>query len=270
MIEKFRILLIVLLCSLFVAGCQDQSYNEKKSLIRAVQGFYDAIMEADMATLYDYFPQSFTTQFAKEQFLKSVAGQPDEFVLNAFSLVRIKRYSIDTVRKKEPGVYDVTVYIYPITSQQKMVDIMTWEKLDGGWVNVTYRDLVAGLLDNVHQKQKDILDQVFELRQCKNEMQELILALFDFITAYDMGLADFMGIAPEQWISVLQKEEKLVDGIPQCPAGGEYSVLYDRVEKKLIFSCSKHSSIAIPFEFSDMAAPQSIPQPAQKTESTAP
>ena len=151
-----------------------------------------------------------------------------------------------------------------------MMDIMTWEKHDGEWVNVTYRDLVAGLLENVHQKQKNILNQVFELRQCKNEMQGLILALFDFITAYDMGLADFMAIAPDHWLTVLQKEGKLVDGIPQCPAGGEYTVSYDRVDKKLVFSCSKHSSIAIPFEFSDMSAPSSIPQPAQKTESSAP
>ena len=120
MLKEVRILLIVLLCSMVVAGCHDRSYNDKKSLIRAVQKFYDAIVEVDMAVLYDSFPESFTAQFNKEQFLKSVSDQPQEFVLNAFSLMKIKTlfYRNCQEKKNQENMKLPSIFI-PTTTSRK-------------------------------------------------------------------------------------------------------------------------------------------------------
>ncbi|MDX9701536.1 MAG: hypothetical protein RBU23_00685 [Candidatus Auribacterota bacterium] len=265
----FFIFVCTLLSGMFI-GCNNSPYKDKKELVRAVEQFYDMIVAADISALYSYFPDSFTTKVTKEQFLKSVEGQSVSFVLNAFALTKIQRYKIHSVKKIGHGAFQVTVHIYPEANLQKMADIMTWKYLDGKWVNTTYSELVEGLIENVKQKQQDILKQLFELKQCKNAIQELILALFDFMTTHNMGLADFSAVESDKWVSVLEKEGKFVSATPHCPSEGIYTVTYDRSSRKLIFSCSKHTAIAIPFEFKDMTAPESALRQTPETERSTP
>lgn len=264
------IVICTILCCIVACGCADKSYEEKKSLIAAVNRFYDTIITRDIAGLYSYFPETFTDTVSQKQFLTAVEGQSMRFVLNAFGLLEIKRYKIHSIVKQNDDSYRVTVHIYPEDTPNKMADIMTWQKQGESWVNVTYKELVANMIENAHRQQKDIVRQLFELKQCKNEMQELILATFDFVTSHSMTLGDFQAIEPDKWVSVLEKENKFVTGdTPRCPADGTYSVTYGRNERKLIFSCSKHASIAIPFEFDNMAD-STANYPPSKDESSSP
>lgn len=247
--NAFALMILVTVC-----GCGDKKYNEKKTLIQAVDKFYTAIIKKDLSQIYGYFPDEFKNMRNKEEFLKLTSEYPPEDIMNAFSLLAISRYEIKEIQPLSDGTYEVTTIIHSQNPPQMMKDIMKWKKSGETWENISYEKLVSNLIQSVQDKQVNTVEQIMELRKCKNQIQKLTMAVWDYLTAKKYTYAEFKTIQPEKWAEILQKENCFIDGnAPKCPSDGEFTVKYNTAEKKLVIECSKHTSIALPFEFTALS-----------------
>ena len=250
-----RLVTLLIFTAFFVSGCSDKSYEKKKTLIHAVNKFYDTIVKEDINGLYDYFPDSFKQKLSKEKFLESFKDVSKKDVLNMFNLLQLKKYEIDSIDKIDKNLYEVIVIIYPLDPPEEnkdVVDIMNWEYLNGRWENVSYKKLIANMISEAVEEQKDMVNGFVEKKICKNRLQELIIAFWSFYAQNNLSYQEFKVVAPDGWISVLEKNKKPADPeIKTCPAEGKYTITYDLEKKALVFACSEHGEISLPFVFSD-------------------
>ncbi len=262
-VNKF---IILTLSFFFIWGCSDNSdFKDKKSLILAVNGFYDSILKKNLADIYEYFPPTFKELRSKEEFMKVVNLYSKEEVMNAFALLPIKKYSIDTIRPLGKKRYEVTVIIHPTAQPKLMKDIMIWKKNGKEWVNESYAKLVKNLISSIHNRQASLENQVIQFKQCKTIMQDLAVCVWDYCSSTRMTTEEFKTIDKFRWVDLLNEYNVFSNTkIPQCPTHGIYSVEYDEQDGKLKIQCSHHSSIEIPFQFTKIPLNSNIGKGSKK------
>jgi len=250
-----RLIALLIFTAFFVSGCSDKTYEKKKTLIHAVNKFYDTIVKEDINNLYNYFPDSFKQKLSKEKFLGSFKDVPKKDVLNMFNLLQLKKYEIDSIAKLEKNLYEVVVIIYPVDPPAKdkdVVDIMNWEYAGGEWENVSYKNLIENMINEAREKQKDLVKGFIEKKICKNRLQELIISFWAFYTENNLTYEEFKAIGADEWIDILEKHKKPAEPeIKTCPADGKYTITFDPSKQALLFACSEHDNISLPFVFSD-------------------
>jgi len=250
---------LLILCAITAQGCADKQFKEKKSLIQAVNKFYTAILNKDISAIYEYFPDEFKNIRNKDDFLKLSAQYSKEDIMNAFSLVEISRFEIKEIQPLHDDTYEVTAIIHSQNPPQMMKDIMKWKKTGRHWENISYKKLVSNLIQSVQDKQINTVEQIMDLRKCKNQIQKLTMAVWDYLTAKKLTFAEFKTVGADKWVELLHKENKFIEQTPpKCPKEGIYTVKYNTADKKLTIECQKHASISLPFEFSTLTEQDNV------------
>lgn len=242
----------IILCGLFLlfhTSCEDKSFKQHRSLVTAVRTFYDAVTAQNIEAIYTYFPDELKELYTRQEFVALLETQTKKEILGAFALLPLRRYKIDTIHRISEKMFEVTVIIYP-QKMPPMKDIMKWELNNNSWENISYKNLVKNLIENYKEQQSRILSNIIAFKQCKNQLQHLALALWEYCSREGITMNKFESMPSNKWISTLQENTMFINNIvPTCPAGGEYSIEYDGKDEKFIFNCSQHPPISLPFRF---------------------
>jgi len=245
-----KMVFFVFIMVFFVSGCEDKEYAQKKSLVIAVNRFYDAILTQDLDRIYEYLPDEFKKIRDKEDFRKFINQYSKQNIMAAFGLVPIYKFEIRKIQSVGKNSFEVTVAIHEKKTRKKMKDIMTWQVSSAGWENVSYKKVVNNLIKNVAGTNEKIEEKILLLNDCKTQMKYLAMLVWEFCNEKKLSLKEFRDVRPDHWINLLDKNAVFINETrPQCPSGGTYSVMFDAKQNNIVVKCPNHTSVAVPYKF---------------------
>lgn len=245
-----KVLFFMFISVFFVSGCGDREYEQKKSLIVAVNRFYDAILVQDLDRIYEYLPDEFKKIRDKEDFRKFIDQYSKQNIMGAFGLVSIYKFEIKKIESVGKNSFEATVIIHEKKTRKKMQDIMTWQMSDAGWENVSYKKVVNNLIKDVIGTNEKVEEKILLLNDCKTQMKYLAMLVWEFCNEKKLSLKEFRDVRPDLWINLLDQNGKFINETkPQCSSGGTYSVVFDAEQGNIVVKCSHHTSVAVPYKF---------------------
>ena len=240
----------MLILLFFVSGCADSEFEQKKSLIVAVNRFYDAILVQDLDRIYEYLPDEFKKIRAKADFRKFMGQYSKQNIMGAFGLVSIYKFEIQEIKPVGKNSFEVTVIIHEKKTRKKMQDIMTWQMSNSGWENVSYKKVVNNLIKDVVGTNEKVEEKILLLNDCKIQMKYLVMLVWEFCNEKKLSLKEFQDVRPDLWINLLDQNGKFInEPKPQCSSGSAYSVVYDAKQGNIVVTCPNHTSVAVPYKF---------------------